>query len=188
MDMEKLASRLEVLRKAGKSVEADKIEKKLEGLLEEANMTPARLIIEIDMGLPFVRDFTKDGFHLEKPRQIGKKKFEVRPILKDGESPISGDEMLKRAKKAGCTTSQEEGDQIATFLNSPKGQKDSKAIRDGGGRYIILPNEDGLWVHDSSVYRDVPVLNLNGEQWVSDLHYLGDDYGSRDRFLVPCKP
>ncbi|MEK7066575.1 MAG: hypothetical protein AAB965_03350, partial [Patescibacteria group bacterium] len=60
MDMEKLASRLEVLRKAGKSVEADKIEKKLEGLLEEANMTPARLIIEIDMGLPFVRDFTKD--------------------------------------------------------------------------------------------------------------------------------
>ncbi len=188
MSMEKLASRLEVLRKAGKLAEADKIESRLAELVEEANRVPINLIIEIDMGLPFVRDFTKDGFHLEKPRQIGKKKFEVRPILKDGESPISGDEMLKRAKKAGCTTSQEEGDQIATFLNSPKGQKDSKAIRDGGGRYIILPNEDGLWVDGSSVDRYVPVLDLNGEQWVSVLDYLDDGYGSLDRFLVPCKP
>ena len=188
MDMDKLVSRLEALRKAGRLAEVEKLEKKLEGLLEEAGKIPTSLIIEIDMGPLFARDFTEDGFHMEKPRQR-KMKLEVRRVLKGGELPIGGDEMLKRAKTAGCATSQEEGDHIATYLNSPAGKEAFMALRDSGCRYIILPNEDGLWVHDSSGCRYVPVLFLHGGQWFSALSYLGGDcFGSAARFLVPCKP
>ena len=178
---------LEAIRKAGKSVEADKIERRYSELLEEAGKISTS-IIEIDLGRPFARDFTKDGFHLEKPRRC-KIKFEVRPVLKDGESPVNGDEMLKRAKKSDCHMDQETGDHVAAFLNSSAGKEASKALRDSGCRYIILPDEKGLWVSGSGGNRCVPVLSLGGEQWVSDLLYLGDGgFGSGGRFLVPRKP
>ena len=189
MNINNLTDRLEALRKAGKSAEVDQIEKGLSKLLEEANNIPINLVIEIDMGpLPFTRDFTKGGFHLEKSRQSGKVKFEVVPVIKDGESPVGGHEMLKRAKAAGCCMDQEQGDRVAAFLNSKDGKEASDALQGSGCHYIILPNEDDLWVDGSSGCRYVPVLNLGGQRWLSGLNSLDYVFGPLGRFLVPCKP
>ena len=180
---------LEALRRAGKSVEADKIEKRYAELLEEANKIPTNLIIEIDMGTLFAHDFTKDGFHMEHTRSRVKVKFEVKPVTLPDESPVNSNEMLQRAKEVGCDMDQQQGDNAAAFLNSPAGKEASMALRDSGCRYIILPNEDGLWVDDSGGLRCVPVLLLLGGLWVSGLRCLGNGiFGSGDRLLVPCKP
>ncbi|MBI3633607.1 MAG: hypothetical protein HY226_04935 [Candidatus Vogelbacteria bacterium] len=115
-----IQSRVETLRKAGKGNEADKL---LAGVLAELSKIRTNPTFKVDLGGSiFKRDFSQEGFDLVsdvEPR-AGVVQFEGVPVLSEGESPISGDELLKRALKLGANLGQRDGENEKLTVSIPE--------------------------------------------------------------------
>lgn len=100
--------------------------------------------------------------------------FELVKILKDGETYVSGYEMLKRAKELGITSSKKEADY---FLEHQK-----EIPEEWRDYYLIFPE---YLLDDDDRDRQVAYFGWYGWHWVLNFGWLGSYFSDYDRFVRP---
>ncbi len=161
--------------------------------LELSKLVPA--FAKINFGSTLERDFRLEGYDLpvrEDGSTIedvdllsGEVEFDD-PVsfLKDGEKPINGEEMVKRAITAEVAYSQMDGQRMKNwFNNTPEGKKAREQLQG-----LYLPLAGAIRVYRTSHYRCVACLCFVSEECFLDLRYLDHGYGASDRFLPRRKP
>ncbi len=174
--LSEIGSHVENLRRAGKGDEADKL---LASILVGLSNIRTNPTFRVDLdGSAFKRDFREEGYDLVSNVEpmAGVVEFEAVHVLKDGESPVSGDELLRRALQLGSNLGQRDGENEKLTASIPAEL-----------RPYYIPLTGTVWVFRESRKRYLTYLFWAGRRWVIDLLYLGDDCGSNARLLVPCK-
>lgn len=124
----------------------------------------------------FKYDKTTDGWKLLKDVPMTKsfsiKKLELISFLKEDESKINGEEMVKRSKEMNCVFGQSEAEYLL------ENQKDIPL--EWQKYYLIFPGT--IW-QDPNGYRRVPYLYWYGDRWYLDFHWLGPDWRDGYRLL-----
>lgn len=134
--------------------------------------------ITVDPDAPLDCDKTNDGWkYLSDAKEpTGELTLELVEFLEQGETFISGQELVKRAKKR----------------NALLGQRHAEALLRNQGvipeewrnYYLVFP---GSVLQDPGSYRGVPCLAWRGDRWCLDFGWLGDDFDSGGRLALPRK-
>ena len=140
--------------------------------------------VKITFGRHLKNDFTKHGYKLvsigtELPK--GETKLDAIPVLKDGEEPTSGKEMLKRAVSLKVIN-QYDAEDLCDHLNGEEGKQASEDLK---GKYYPTTT-----VYESASdprERYVPLLYWYDGRWVMRLGGLSDPWGADGLLLVPRK-
>ena len=128
----------------------------------------------------FLRDMRKEGWTLleNSPRRpISVTDLDLVPFLRNGESNIEGEEMLRRAR---------------TDLNANYGQEDAEFLLEHQAEipvefrkfYLVFPAT--VW-RGSGGGRDVSYLYWDGGRWFLDFGWLGSVWRSGCRLVRPRK-
>lgn len=165
-------SRLEILRKTGKSAEADRV---LASVLSELEKIPANPRIKVKLGSKFDRDFSEEGYDLEEDVEPleGDVEFDIFP-LRNGEPD----------RKLG----QRDAEKILKFLNSEEGREVSKELR-RTRHYLVFTGT--VWVGfeplDEFPERHIVCLDWNGECWYLGLTFFSPVWEDNALVLSPLK-
>ena len=138
----------------------------------------AKLIVS-SQGI-FSRDMRKEGWTLLEdvtvPEQISISGLEIFSFLKEGEDHISGEEMRSRAKDMGANLGQKHAEYLL--------EHQADIPKDWRSFYLVFSGT--LW-RDPGGFLRVPYLAWGGGRWCLSFRWLGDGWGSNDRFLRPRK-
>lgn len=131
----------------------------------------------------FDRDMTKEGWTLFEgfdepdPHLLSKTKFELVPILEEGESTISGEEMRKRAAQEDANFGQRFGEWLLAYQEKiPERPKET----------YYIPLTRTVWRDRVGSLR-VSYLRWSGRQWILNFRRLEECWGFYGRFLRPRK-
>lgn len=127
----------------------------------------------------FANDKTKNSWTLieNTPLRItSAHDLELVPFLKNGETLINGEEMVRRARKLNANYGQEDAEWLLEHQNEIPVKF----------RGFYLPFTGTVW-QDSNGHRHVPYLYWFGEHWFLYFLWLVDDWHSHGRLLRPRK-
>ena len=124
----------------------------------------------------FKRDMRKEGWTLleNAPHRLSSAISEI-SFLKEGESSVGGEEMVRRAR---------------VELDANYGQEDAEWLLEHQDKisaelqkfYLVFPAT--VW-QDRYGYRRVPCLYWDGDRWILDFCWLDRDFSSRGRLVRP---
>ena len=126
----------------------------------------------------FKRDMSKEGWILleNQPRRISSA-IDGISFLKEGESSINGEEMVRRARvELDANYSQEDAEWLL--------DNQDKIPAELRNFYLVFPAT--TW-RGSDGRRGVPVLGWGGGRWVLGFRWLGRGWRSGARLVVPRK-
>src|SRR3989338_10392851 len=136
----------------------------------------AKLIVS-SQGI-FSRDMRKEGWTLLEdvtvPEQISISGLEIFSFLKEGEDHISGEEMRSRAKDMGANLGQKHAEYLL--------EHQADIPKDWRSFYLVFSGTCWRYPDGDLI---VPCLGWSGGRWCLCFLWLGDGWGSNDRFFLP---
>ena len=128
----------------------------------------------------FSRDMKKEGWTLiedvSEPDEISISGLEIFSFLKEGEDHISGEEMRSRAKDMGANLGQKHAEYLL--------EHQADIPKDWRSFYLVFSGTCWRYPDGDLI---VPCLGWSGGRWCLCFLWLGDGWGSNDRFLRPRK-
>ena len=124
----------------------------------------------------FSRDMTKEGWILEgdvaEPLELSIGDSEVVSFFKEGESSVSGNEMVERAKTLSANLGQKHAEHLL--------EHQDEIPEEWRSHYLIFPGT--VW-RDPGGDRFVLCLSWRGERWGLGFGWLGVHWGSVGRLV-----
>lgn len=143
-------------------------------------LVSANLTMRFNFGnAPFDRDFSKEGFDLESDVEplTGELDLDVVSFTKEGETPISGEEMIKRSIQLGGHHSQRDAEKLL--------KENAKIPKEFRNFHLVFTGT--VWFGRRTRERYVPYLHWKVDRCYMHLSGLGNAWYPRVRLLVPRK-